>query len=188
MTCSLNGRIAHYHSLRKVFEEKIILELPQNTTLTQGDGHEMSKGAKSNSKVIIKATKFTELNKNTYLVSTGAGVVYTCLYQNIEMKYSTKIIAHYGIIKSLEKSPYSEDIYLTTGCDCSIKIWISDIFIEPVITIHTDKQIEKAIWSCTNSTVIVSIIGKRPIHIILLSTYWLINILKCVRYTYKEMY
>lgn len=171
MSCTMNGCIARYHNLHKVFEEKIILELSQNITLTQGDGHEMSKGAKRNSKVIIKATKFIELNKNTYLVSTGAGVVYICSYQNIEMKYSTKIIAHYGMIKSLEKSPYSEDIYLTTGCDCSIKIWISDIFIEPIITIYTDKQIEKAIWSRTSSTVIVSIIGERSINIILLSIY-----------------
>lgn len=164
MTCNLNGQIARYHYLHGTYSEKVIMQLSHCDSLIQAEEHKKSSEVKKNSTSICSATQFVELNQNKYLVGTRDGVVYTCAYDN-SLKYLTKIMAHYGIIKSLEKSPYCRDVYLTTGCDCSIKIWISDLFIEPVITLHTDKQIEKAIWSRTNSTVIVSIIGKIIVEI-----------------------
>ncbi|KAL4107692.1 hypothetical protein QTP88_017992 [Uroleucon formosanum] len=75
------------------------------------------------------------------------------------MTRSKKIVSHFGIIKSLEKSPFSQDVYLTNGCDSNKNIWISDVFFEPVITLSAGKQIEKAIWSRTCLTIIVSIIA-----------------------------
>lgn len=158
MACNLNGRIAQYRYLHGLFDEKIILQLSHYDSSIQAE-NQKTLDVKKNSKSICSTTQFIELNQNKYLVGTKDGIVYVCLYDNL-LKYSTKIIAHYGIIKSLEKSPFCRDVYLTTGCDCSIKIWIGEIFIEPIITIYTQKQIEKAIWSRTNSSVIVSIIGK----------------------------
>lgn len=140
--------------------ETIIIQLPQvHTCLTQDKDHKMSSTINTNSNCV---TKFIEFNQNTYFIATGNGIIYTCLYANI-IKYLTKRIAHYGIIRSLEKSPHDQDVYLTTGCDCCIKIWIGSILMEPVITLYAKKQFEKAIWSQTNPTIIVSIAGK--VHI-----------------------
>jgi len=107
---------------------------------------------------VFRVTKFIELNQNANLVGTLDGLVYSFLYDDL-MTRPKKIVSHFGIIKSLEKSPFSQDVYLTTGCDCKINIWVSDIFLEPVITLSVGKQIEKAIWSRTCSTIIASIIG-----------------------------
>lgn len=134
------------------------MQLSQNDNLIDGD-NESFLNANTISKQVFSATKFTELNQIMYLVGTGDGLIHVCSYDN-SMKHSTKIIAHFGIIKSLEKSPFSCDVYLTTGCDCNINIWIGDIFIEPIISLKTDRQVEKAIWSRTSSSVIVSIVGK----------------------------
>lgn len=142
----------------EAFEEKIIMQLSQSDSLINGDNESFT-SLDAITKRVFSSTKFIELNEIMYLVGTGDGLVYTCSYDN-SMKHATKIIAHFGMIKSLEKSPFSRDVYLTTGCDCSINIWIGDIFIEPVITLNTEKQIEKAIWSRTSSTVIAALVGK----------------------------
>jgi len=113
-------------------------------------------------KSIFRVTKFIEL-PNADLVGTADGLVYSFLYHDL-MTRPKKIVSHFGIIKSLEKSPFSRDVYLTTGCDCNINIWVNDIFLEPVITLSAGKQIEKAVWSRTSSTIIASIIGN--IHVI----------------------
>lgn len=161
MTCSCSGRIARYLYSHGTFVETIILQLSQiQTCLVQDKKHTMSSIIKSNSNCV---TKFIGLNKNTYLVGTRDGMIYSCFYDN-SIKYLTKTTAHYGNIRSLEKSPHDPDVYLTTGYDCLIKIWIGSILLEPVIILKPQKQIEKAIWSRTNSTVILSIIGKVPIN------------------------
>lgn len=109
---------------------------------------------------VCSATELLGLDPNAYLVGTRDGFVYTCEYDN-PTKYVSKTAAHFGVIRSLDKSPYSRDVYLTTGCDCSIKIWVGNIFVEPVITLRAGQQIEKAAWSRDSSTVIVSLIGER---------------------------
>ncbi|XP_022164831.1 uncharacterized protein LOC111029898 [Myzus persicae] len=108
-------------------------------------------------KSVYRVTKFIELNENSDLVGTADGIVYSFLYDDL-MTRPKKIVSHFGVIKSLEKSPFSQDVYLTTGCDCNINIWIGDIFLEPVITLSVGKQIEKAIWSRSCSTIIASLI------------------------------
>lgn len=156
VTCNTSGSIERYRYWNGAFERKIICE---NDSLVESDEHLIS-NVKKYSKPICNATKFFGFDQKTYLVGTGDGVVYTCKYDNLRCQ-STKTMAHLGVIKSLEKSPYSPDVYLTTGCDCSVKIWIGDIFVEPVIVLNGGDQIEKAVWSRTNSTVIVSVVGKQ---------------------------
>lgn len=156
MTCNSRAGIDRYRYWNETFERKTICE---NDGVAENDEQPpMSSNAKKYSKSICHATTFHRLDQRTYLVGTGDGSVYTCTYDNLRC-YSTKTIAHFGVIKSLDKSPYSPDVYLTTGCDCTVKIWMGDIFVEPVITLGADGQIEKAIWSRTNPTVIVSIVG-----------------------------
>ncbi|VVC33851.1 WD40/YVTN repeat-like-containing domain,WD40-repeat-containing domain,WD40 repeat,WD40 repeat [Cinara cedri] len=161
VTCSFNGCIARYLYSYGTIVETIIIKISQvHTGLTEGEKNERSSVAKTNA---IIATKFMGLNETTYLVGTGDGKVYKCSYEN-SMVYLTNTLAHYGIIQSLEKSPYDQDVYLTTGCDCCIKVWFGSVSIDPVITLYARKQIEKAIWSRTNPTVIASIIDN-SIHI-----------------------
>jgi hypothetical protein len=152
MACNKIGCISRYYFLRCKFEEQLIMKLshsdrPDNNldkskTYTPG----------------FCVTKFIELNQNADLVGTADGLVYSFTYDDLTT-HPKKIVSHFGIIKSLEKSPFSQDVYLTTGCDCNINIWIGDFFHEPVISLSTGKQIEKAIWSKTSSTTIASIIG-----------------------------
>jgi WD40 repeat protein len=140
-----------------VFTEKTIMELfdDEISVPTDQDSGLLRK------KSICSVTKMIGLNQNTYVVGTADGWVYSCLYENpTKYKYTTRTKAHFGIIKSLEKSPYSWDVFLTTGDDFTIKIWVGDFFTEPVITLLADTPIEKAIWSRTNSTIIVSVNGK----------------------------
>lgn len=105
------------------------------------------------------ATALLGLDKNVYLVGTLDGVVYACTYDE-PIKYTSRTAAHLGAIRSLEKSPYVDHVYLTTGCDCTVNVWAGDAFVEPVIALHSGRQIEQAVWSRTSSTVIVSLIGK----------------------------
>lgn len=105
------------------------------------------------------ATALLGLDKNVYLVGTLDGLVYACAYDE-PIKYTSRTAAHLGAIRSLEKSPYSDHVYLTTGCDCIVNVWAGDVFVEPVIALRAGRQIERAVWSRTSSTVIVSLIGK----------------------------
>lgn len=105
------------------------------------------------------ATALLGLDKNVYLVGTLDGLVYACAYDE-PIKYTSRTAAHLGAIRSLEKSPYSDHVYLTTGCDCTVNVWAGDVFVEPVIALRAGRQIERAVWSRTSSTVIVSLIGK----------------------------
>lgn len=160
MTCSFSGHIALYRHVGGSFVAKTILKLSNDSDLLARDqAAKTSSDAKKNTKSACSATKFIGLNSSTYAVGTRDGLVYMCSYDN-PVAHSTRLNAHFGFIRSLEKSLHSQDIFLTTGCDCSIKIWVGDVFIEPVMTLRTDQQIDRAIWCRTNSTVIVSAIGK----------------------------
>lgn len=161
MTCSFNGRIARYRYDQETLEETVIMKLFHTDGLTASEESRKLPNPKGGDSAIFVrcVNEFVGLNQNAYLVGTLDGLIYACSYEN-SMKYTIKLTAHFGIIKSLAKSPYSDDVFLSTGCDCSVKIWVGDIFIAPVITLHTDRQVEKAIWSRTNSTIIAAIVGK----------------------------
>ncbi|KAL4131995.1 hypothetical protein QTP88_009217 [Uroleucon formosanum] len=133
------------------FQEKLIIKL--YNSLIQEELPEKNFDESKKYKSVFHVTKFIELNQNADLVGTADGLVLSFLYDDL-MTRPKKIVYHFGIIKSLEKSHFSQDVYLTTGCDCNINIWISDVFLEPVITLSAGKQIEKAIWSRTCSTII----------------------------------
>ncbi|KAL4083024.1 hypothetical protein QTP88_028354 [Uroleucon formosanum] len=155
MACNTIGCISRYCFSHGKFQEKLIMKL--YNSLIQEELKEKNFDESKTYKSVFRVTKFIELNQNADLVGTADGLVYSFLYDEL-MARPKKIVSHFGIIKSLEKSPFSQDVYLTTGCDCNINIWISDVFLEPVITLSAGKQIEKAIWSRTCSTIIVSII------------------------------
>lgn len=154
--CGWNGHVVLYCSksddftIMKLFDYDMSMEAEQDSGVSGNES-------------IRSVTKIIGLNQNKYVVGTDDGWVYSCQYCN-QFKYSTKNKAHSGTIKSLEKSPYSSDVFLTTGCDCSINIWVGDFFTKPVITLLAERPIEKAIWSRTNSTIIVSINGKLYSH------------------------
>lgn len=156
MACNTSGCISRYCYSRGKFVEKLIMKLSHS--LIQVGNQEKSFNENKTNKLACHITKFIELDQNTDLVGTADGLVYSVSYEDL-MTQKKIIVSHYGIIKSLEKSPFSSDVYMTTGCDCNINIWVGDVFLEPVITLSTGKQIEKAIWSRTNSTIIASIIG-----------------------------
>lgn len=145
MTCDDGGRVACYRCSRGTFVEKTAVLLP-------GDGV----GAKRS---FCKATKLAGFDRNSYLVGAGNGAIYACAYDN-PAKCLGKTAAHFGPIGSLERSWHAPDVYLTTGCDFAVKIWIGDVFDEPVMTLNTDERIEKAVWSPRDSTVVVSIVSK----------------------------
>lgn len=105
------------------------------------------------------ATALLGLDRDVYLVGTLDGVVYVCAYDE-PTKYTSRTVAHLGAIRSLEKSPYADHVYLTTGCDCTVNVWAADAVVEPVIALRAGRQIERAVWSRTSSTVIVSLIGE----------------------------
>ncbi|XP_029341039.1 uncharacterized protein LOC100569472 [Acyrthosiphon pisum] len=155
MACNTVGCISRYCFSHGKFQEKLVMKLYNSLIQEEFPGKNLDES--KTYKSVFRATKFIELNQNADLVGTADGLVYSFLYDDL-MTRPKKIVSHFGIIKSLEKSPFSQDVYLTTGCDCNINIWVSDIFLEPVITLSVGKQIEKAIWSSTCSTVIASII------------------------------
>lgn len=156
MACNTSGCISRYCFSLGKFQEKLVMKL--YNSLMQEELPEKNSDKSKTYESVFRVTKFIELNQNANLVGTLDGLVYSFLYDDL-MTRPKKIVSHFGIIKSLEKSPFSQDVYLTTGCDCKINIWVSDIFLEPVITLSVGKQIEKAIWSRTCSTIIASIIG-----------------------------
>lgn len=110
-------------------------------------------------KAACAATRVLGLDPNTYVVGTWDGHVYACCYDD-PTRYASRTAAHFGPVKSLDRSPYSRDVYLTTGCDCCVKIWVANVFVEPVITLRAGRQIAGAAWSRTSPTVIVSLHGK----------------------------
>lgn len=156
MACNTNGCISRYSFSLGKFHEKLIMKL--SSSLIQEELPEKNLDENKMANSVFRVTKFIELKQNEDLVGTADGLVYSFSYDDL-MTRPKKIVSHFGIIKSLEKSPFSQDVYLTTGCDCNINIWIGDIFLEPVITLSAGKQIEKAIWSRSCSTIIASIIG-----------------------------
>lgn len=160
----MNGLVVRYHYQNNKLSEKVILRLfdaDDGSAPNFLDDDIGGQVVRKNRISYFRATKFTELQQNNvYLVGSADGTVYTCLYHNT-VKYQGKIDAHFGSVKSLEKSPFSDDVFLTTGCDRKIQIWVGGFFKEPVKTIRTRKQVERAIWSRTNPTIIASIIGKR---------------------------
>ncbi|KAF0750857.1 dynein intermediate chain 2, ciliary-like [Aphis craccivora] len=161
MACNTIGCISRYYFLRCKFVEQLIMKLSH--IMIQDDHPEKNLDESKTFKPGFRITKFIELNQNADLIGTADGLVYSFSYDDL-MTRPKKFVSHFGIIKSLEKSPFSQDVYLTTGCDCNINIWIGGYFLEPVIILSTGKQIEKAIWSRTRSTIIASIIDN-CIHI-----------------------
>ncbi|KAL4104272.1 hypothetical protein QTP88_019581 [Uroleucon formosanum] len=134
----------------------IVFQTSSKLSLIQEELPEKNFDESKTSKSVFRVTKFIELDQNADLVGTMDSFVYSFLYDDL-MTHPKKIVSHFGIIKSLEKSPFSQDVYLTTGCDCNINIWISDVFLESVITLSAGKQIEEAFWSRTCSTIISSV-------------------------------
>lgn len=157
VTCDSSGRIALYHFSHKTFVEENIMQLSQKND----ENNEENLNKNKYSKPFCCATKLSRFDHNTYLVGTNNGAVYMCAYDN-STKYLENISMHYGMIKSLEKSPHTPEIILTIGCDYYIKIWIGVIFSEPVIMLDSidEQSIKKAIWSPTNSTMLASMTGK----------------------------
>lgn len=157
MTCNSRGGIERYCHWNETFERQTVCE---NDGLADNDDQPLFTDAGTYSKSICHATEFHGLGRGVCLVGTADGSVYACKYEDLWC-CATRTNAHFGVIRSLEKSPYSPDVYLSTGGDCTVKIWIGDVLVEPVITLYDDGQVEKAIWSRTDPTVIVSIVGKR---------------------------
>ena len=146
MACNTSGCILRCCFSHGKFQEKLVIKL--NNSLIKEEFPEKNLNKSKTYKSVFRATKFIELNQNADLVGTADGFVYSFLYDDL-MTRPKKIVSHFGIIKSLEKSPFSQDVYLTTGCDCNINIWVIDVFLESVVTLSVGKQIEKAIWSRT---------------------------------------
>jgi len=161
MACNTIGCISRYYFLRCKFVEQLVMKLSH--IMIQDNHPEKNLDGSKTFKSGFQITKFIELNPNADLIGTADGLVYSFSYDDL-MTRPKKFVSHFGIIKSLEKSPFSQDVYLTTGCDCNINIWIGGYFLEPVIILSTGKQIEKAIWSRTRSTIIASIIGNTQYH------------------------
>jgi len=154
VTCNSRGGIERYRVWTETFERRTICE---NGRLAENDERPAA-DAGQRPEPVCRATRFRRLGQDAYLVGTAEGAVYTCTYDNLRC-YSTKTYAHLGVVKSLERSPHLPDVYLTTGCDCTVKVWMSDLFVDPVITLAADGQIEKAVWSPSNPTVVASVVG-----------------------------
>lgn len=150
MTCNSSGGVDRYRFCDETNDVKIICK-----KLLKNDDEELTSTANIGLMSICDVTAFIWFDEKMFMVGTSDGLLFTRKSSFLP----TNTAAHFGPVKSLERSPYSSHLYLTTGCDCSVKIWVGDIFVEPAIILKAGQQIQKAAWSRTNPTVIVSVVG-----------------------------
>ncbi|XP_050527854.1 dynein axonemal intermediate chain 4-like [Daktulosphaira vitifoliae] len=168
VTCDGNGRVASYSYIHNSFEEKELIQIDKNDSYDDKNDSYNDRNANDSTDVDNKfkleryqsATRFMEFDDRTYFVGTSSGHINICSYHSFRNKYIKKLKAHFGPILSLECSPHCKTIFLSTGRDCTINVWVGFKLSEPVLTLDCQRQVEKAIWSPVHSTIIASIVGK----------------------------
>lgn len=99
--------------------------------------------------------QFRPAHPTTYMVGTDEGCMHTCSINSIDQHVGVSQAHKYGIF-SIEFSPFSPKIFLTTGSDFAIRIWVEDI-TEPILVLEEGFEgLHCAFWSPRNSTMIVS--------------------------------
>lgn len=170
----MNGRVARYEYAEadRVVEEKVLAELSHaehdglaTADRRQNDGTgrraEHPAAGRKRPAAVFRAARLAELHRgDACLVGTADGLVYSCAYDE-PAACRAKIYAHLGAIRSMDRSPFSRDVFLTVGCDCAVRVWVGDVFQKPVIELRAGgQQVERAAWSRTEPTVIASVVGK----------------------------
>ncbi|XP_067614654.1 dynein axonemal intermediate chain 4-like [Eurosta solidaginis] len=91
-----------------------------------------------------------------YFILTDEGCIQKCSLNHTH-QYLDVLKVHEGAVNHMDYSPWSPRLFLTCGNDWTIRIWLEGIF-QPLITL-TERYtpIHCALWSRTNSTVIISI-------------------------------
>lgn len=90
-----------------------------------------------------------------YYVGTNDGCIHKCSTFCPQQHFGI-VQAHNGSVTSIEFSPVCPKVFLTSGSDGKIRIWVEDIY-EPVIELACGfEPINSATWCPTNSTIIVS--------------------------------
>ncbi|KAG5677732.1 hypothetical protein PVAND_007463 [Polypedilum vanderplanki] len=95
------------------------------------------------------------LTSDIYFVGTDEGVIHVCS-MNFPHQHLNALQVHNGGVYVIDYSPFSPKIFLTTGSDWVIRLWIEDI-LEPIIELYDGFQsFHTAQWSPVHSTIIAS--------------------------------
>ncbi|CRK89851.1 CLUMA_CG003418, isoform A [Clunio marinus] len=99
--------------------------------------------------------KMIPMTDDMYMIGTDEGCIHI---------YSTKLPnqqiemfqAHQGVVSVIDFSPFSPKIFLSSGSDCMIRIWIMNIY-QPIFELSCDYDaVNSAYWSPIDSTIIAS--------------------------------